>query len=401
MKHLFVLFAILFQNGYAQTNSRGLLVPDQKHIDSLPWVNYIPKRASSIPNAANLKQYMPEPGDQGNQGSCSAWAVAYGLKSYHEGRKTGTGPVLFSPAYVFNPFRKNDGNCQNGILLTDGLEYIKDYGCSPWDDMEYDPDDCSRLANSYLHSIASRYKIEDWTTIYAHYKIPIDKEGLANVKSKIAEGTPVAIAIWPDKALCAYMDDRRPGKSKWVSREWYDDTEKSSNYHAMVCVGYNDISNEITLLNSYGPDSGYEGYIYLSDEVFLKSVYEAYYIKDPSNRKHYATDIRPMRASDSANTINKTFYGWVKKGYYITIDNTFRLSCVYLKKSANKAVFRLLDISQEEEKMIGSYECGEEDFYEINYNGRLFELRLDKIAPAGLNIFKNAAFIEFSSRETK
>ena len=61
------------------------------------------------PTSIDLSADFPPPGDQGGQGSCTGWAVAYGLKSYlarvsHRwdlvaGAGVNYGHV-FSPAYV-------------------------------------------------------------------------------------------------------------------------------------------------------------------------------------------------------------------------------------------------------------------------------------------------------------
>ena len=49
--------------------------------------------------------------------------------------------------------------------------------------------------------------------------------------------------------------------------------------------------------------------------------------------------------------------------------------------------------------MIGSYKFNSGDSYKITYNGNTYDLKLDKIGSAGHNIFKSAAFINFSKNQ--
>src|SRR3979411_3198158 len=42
-----------------------------------------PQFRAYIPVSVDLSFRMPSPGDQGNSGSCNAWAVAYAARSYY------------------------------------------------------------------------------------------------------------------------------------------------------------------------------------------------------------------------------------------------------------------------------------------------------------------------------
>ena len=45
------------------------------------------------------------------------------------------------------------------------------------------------------------------------------------------------------------MDDETPNKPKFIWQNPLNDTPKSLNYHAMLCVGYDDLNNEFKVLN--------------------------------------------------------------------------------------------------------------------------------------------------------
>lgn len=57
-----------------------------------------------LPAAVDLSENMLKPGNQGQQGSCVAWAVGYSLKSHQEQIERGWGVNTsyhqFSPSYI-------------------------------------------------------------------------------------------------------------------------------------------------------------------------------------------------------------------------------------------------------------------------------------------------------------
>jgi hypothetical protein len=381
-----------------QASKYGLKIPSQSYLDSLPSEVYKPKATRRIGSFKDLSQDMPFPGDQGiNQGSCVAWAVGYGLKTYQERIETSDNNLVFSPSFIFNNFKSTFSSCDEGIFYHEAFDFLLDNGICLWDDMPYVTDNCKIKPSNDAKEDALDYKIEDWKTIYASENYTISD--LDEVKSNIFYGRPVAIAVWLDSKIADFMDDFSPNKPKFVWNNPLNDTSKSNYYHAMLCVGYDDATKEFKVLNSYGSDSGNEGYIYISYDAFKKSVYEAYYTIDSNNRNQYvsASKASNQRPEFGITDTSFNYYGWLKKGYFLNVNDNIKVSCVYLKKSNDLVILRLYDTSLEKDKLIGSYKFNSGDVYEIKYQGKKYTLELDKIGSAGYNIFKSAGYINFSS----
>ena len=391
---------IVFGVGSAQepqSNRYGLKIPTQEFLDSLPKEKFIPARPRFIGKSIDLTGWMPSPRDQRSQGSCVAWTLGYGLKTYQERLEERDNSIVLSPAFVFNSIKGMAGRCDEGVLFAKALNFLKNKGICTWNDMPYDATDCNTQPSYHAKRNAERYVIEDWKTIYASENHPISD--IYPVKYELYNGNPVGVAVWLDSKIVRFMNDMSSGKPKFVWKNPLKDTSKKYFYHALLCVGYDDDKEEFKLLNSYGPDSGNNGYLYISYDAFKEAVYEAYYAVDSDNYGRYVTATR-LRSYNkefgiAESTIN--FYGWLKKGYFIQVNDELKVSCSYLKKSGDLVILRLYDTSGEKNKLIGSYKFNSGDAYEITYNGNVYSLKLDKIAGAGLNIFKQAAFIEFSS----
>src|ERR1700742_1399076 len=71
-----------------------------------------------LPAEKDLSARFPAVGDQGPQGSCTAWAVGYALRSYYEGLRQGWDVAdkahQVSPASIYNRLNQDHGNCHTG-----------------------------------------------------------------------------------------------------------------------------------------------------------------------------------------------------------------------------------------------------------------------------------------------
>ena len=100
-----------------------------------PEVSYhavpqIQRARGFLPEAVDLSNRMPKPGDQGDFSSCTAWAVAYAARSYYAAGQTGVerldASTALSPAYVYN--RLNGGQCNQPTSIMDALTLMRDEG---------------------------------------------------------------------------------------------------------------------------------------------------------------------------------------------------------------------------------------------------------------------------------
>ncbi|MBF0562867.1 MAG: C1 family peptidase [Alphaproteobacteria bacterium] len=220
-----------------------------------------PTYRAYLPPEVDLSAHLPPPGNQGQQGSCTAWAVGYGLRSYYEGKREGwdlkQNAHQVSPAAVYNLLHDNN-NCQIGTSISDALNLLKNRGAVSLSELPYDPNSCSTRPQQ----TDSRWRIDDWQRV--------DTTRPDDIKGEIANGNPVVFGM----DINTDFNTLKAGKT-------YDDTTTSSRSgHAMIVVGYSDVRQAFKIQNSWGPwwgDNGlgwvsYRAFAKLSDRAFVMRV---------------------------------------------------------------------------------------------------------------------------------
>ena len=201
----------------------------------------------ALPRQVDLSQNFPPPGNQGQQGSCVGWAVAYALKSYHE-RDERTWSLadeehLMSPAYVYNQIRQRGG----GSYFVDAFDVLLNQGVASLKLMPYDQNDYSRQPSAAARAEAANYKIAAWGRVDAGTtRADFEQE----MKRHLVAGSPLVIGIpvYPDF------------QSLSPSNPIYDDSSGvSRGGHAIVIVGYDDARSAFRIVNSWGNGWGVDG----------------------------------------------------------------------------------------------------------------------------------------------
>lgn len=226
----------------------------------------------TLPSEKDLSSWFPRPGNQGNQASCVAWAVCYGLKSYQEAVERKQKPLsnnqVFSPAYVYNQIKIN--GCGKGSYIFKALDLLKTEGVATMQQFPYDQFDCSRIPSGPDKTSARPYAIAEWRTV------PLTTE--ADVKSHIATGFPVVIGMLVDDGF----------KQMRANDIYTGPSGRELGGHAMVVTGYDDDRQAFKVLNSWGTGWGDNGFGWISYAAFKQRVREAYsaqdiVIADPTN----------------------------------------------------------------------------------------------------------------------
>ncbi|WP_125256789.1 C1 family peptidase [Brevundimonas fluminis] len=252
----------------AQDRPTGLQFVPRAEYQSIPLASR-PFAGEDLPASVDLSQYMPPPGDQGDQNSCVGWAVAYAVKSYQEQRELRWSffeggslkqERIFSPSYVYNQI--NNG-MNVGTLFPHALNLVAEHGAAPLSSMPYSRYDAQVSANA--HAAAKRYRIDTWRTVNA--QAPME------VKAQIAAGFPVMIGAEVDEGF-----SRLSGAQMWRAHEG-----AVKGGHAMVVVGYDDARKAFRLINSWGTGWGDGGYVWVTYEHFVRVVREAYVALDAKN----------------------------------------------------------------------------------------------------------------------
>ena len=81
--HLTFIFLTAFLTSslvWAQSYGKGLVLVPESEYRKLPSV---PQYRNYLPQAADLSLWFPPVGNQGNQGSCTAWSTTYYMRTYY------------------------------------------------------------------------------------------------------------------------------------------------------------------------------------------------------------------------------------------------------------------------------------------------------------------------------
>jgi C1A family cysteine protease len=141
----------------------------------------------ALPAKYDNSAYYPNPGDQGNQGSCVGWSTAYALRSAVNRAETGdsgayTYDYIFSPAYVYNQI---NGGKDNGSSIFDAFVLIIEQGVCTWSDMPYSDRDYTKQPNAAQKQAAAAYRVEDGYIV----------ETINDIKQLIYENYGVVVGI--------------------------------------------------------------------------------------------------------------------------------------------------------------------------------------------------------------
>ena len=219
-----------------------------------------------LPTSVDLSTNLPEPEDQGKQGSCVGFAVAYALKSYQEmveRQWSWSDATRFSAAYVYNHV-KLPGSCNAGAFYPDALEFVKNNGAAPIAVFTYQDDSCSAQASQTQKNAALPFRIAEYERVN-----PGDS---FEMRAHLAGGRPVLIGMKVDQGFMNL------GQSIYQVF-----AGPALGGHAMAVVGYDDARGAYKVINSWGKSWGTAGYGWIAYGVFAPSlniVLEAYVVKD-------------------------------------------------------------------------------------------------------------------------
>ena len=221
----------------------------------------------ALPSSIDISVDAPAPGNQGWQGSCVGWAVAYTVKTYHEPIERGWRLTdkrhVMSPAYVYNQIKVPGG----GAYYPDAFGLLASQGVSSWAAMPYNQLDDRTQPSASARAEATNYRIASWGTVLSTTYTVF----LQEVKRHLAAGDPelIAIPVYPD-----FQDLSE-------SNPVYDsDSGKLRGYHAVVIVGYDDTRSAFKVVNSWGTGWGIGGYGWIDYDASDDLIVSAYVTED-------------------------------------------------------------------------------------------------------------------------
>ena len=242
----------------------GLIPLSDEEYDALDERD--PLMRGVLPEFIDLSSFLPEAGNQGAQGSCVGWAVGYALKTYHEAKE---GQIVrpddyyhFSPAFIYNTIKQGD-DCMAGSRITDALNLVQQIGAVSMSDFPYIEASCD-LPTVAVSERGADYKIKNYNRLRRGDLFGI-KEALSNEKPVVA-----GMYVYPDFYF-------------WEGNGVYEvaqTDEDARDYHAVTIVGYDDSKEALKIFNSWGPEWGDDGYVWMHYDTAKEIVREAYVTTD-------------------------------------------------------------------------------------------------------------------------
>ena len=220
--------------------------------------------SGELPSKVDLSKNLPRIGDQGQYGTCVAWATAYNCRTWLYAKANGlktsqlTDKTTFSPADVFmaidNQYKGSD--C-GGTNFRYAFNVMQTRGVATQSDVPYSSLDCSCYPSSAATTAANNYKIK------AYREINITD--VNTIKRYLANGRLVVFgAKLGDEFM--YTND-----ATVLTKQTTFKSTGQHGYHAMVCSGYDDSKGSrgaFRVVNSWGTSWGDSGYIWIDYNFF-------------------------------------------------------------------------------------------------------------------------------------
>ena len=224
-----------------------------------------------MPEQASLEQYCPTPGDQGNHGTCVAFANGYGIatllyaKAHDITDKSIIDKYIFSPAFLYELIKDpTDGDCQFGSDPIQALVMLIDTGNALIKTVPYY---CGVSISDQAWREAENYKISDASILFApeDYAKPAD-EMISSSKKAILEGSPISGGFHLPESFFSIKTDVWTSDPSEVDKDW------KHNGHAMAVVGFDDnkYGGAFRILNSWGTEWADHGYVWMRYDDYAR-----------------------------------------------------------------------------------------------------------------------------------
>lgn len=215
----------------------------------------------NLPPLFNIK--MPKIRNQENIGACASFSITTILSSFYDTL------VEFSPLFVYynareDEFGKNGIYEDSGNTLRGVLKSINKTGFCSEDVCKYIPSNISTKPSDVAYENAEDYLKNDKIL----YKRALNVE---DIKEGIVDGYIPYLGIMIYENF--YIDNvLKTGIIEYPSGKCYGG-------HAVVISGYDDCQNWFIVHNSWGENTGEDGYFYIPYEIFDKILMDCWLVK--------------------------------------------------------------------------------------------------------------------------
>jgi len=209
-----------------------------------------------LPPSVDLSSIVPEVLDQEQEGSCTAHALSMAQRIARI--KQGLPDFKVSRQFLYWNERFIEGTTDQdaGAEIRDGAKVLATLGIPRESFWPYEQ------SNMFLKPSDDAFKnaVQDEIKVYMTVA-----QTESEFKTCLAEGYPIVFGTTlyeafesPEVASHGLVPDPGPN-------------DKQIGGHAILCVGYNDITRRFKVLNSWGKDWGDKGYCYFTYDYLLNS----------------------------------------------------------------------------------------------------------------------------------
>lgn len=231
-----------------------------------------------ITKNSSTARYFPQIGDQGEMGSCTAWASTYYQFTYEVNKFKGVSTTpsnCYSPTWTYNYI---NGGADNGSFLSDAYSVLENQGAVSMSDMPYQPKksdysyewstDIEKMLSALQYRVSTEYlEISSSTGL-----------GIKQIKQKIASGHVAVVHTTPS----GWSIKENTNGEQFVVR---NSKTSAGSGHYITVVGYDDniqitvngttLTGAFKIANSWGSNWGNDGYIWISyDAINKDSAYD-------------------------------------------------------------------------------------------------------------------------------
>lgn len=227
-----------------------------------------------LPERISLEQFAPRRLNQGQQGSCVAWASAYGARTIVQAEATGKDPnsTAFSPSFLYNQIKL--GNQCQGAYIFQAMENMQAGGVLPLSKFAYTAESCQKQPSGADKQQAQQYRIKGFQRL--SYNGDDQRTDMLAMKQQLSQGSPVVVGMMVGGS---FMQDMA-GREVWMPSQ-NDYRMSGFGGHAMCVIGYDDYKEggAFQIMNSWGPEWGKNGIAwvrYADFDFFAKEAYAVY-----------------------------------------------------------------------------------------------------------------------------
>ncbi len=225
----------------------GLIVATEEELEALIDEEYLEAMqnpaAGVLPSSVDNSQsiYFPPIGDQGSQGSCTAWATTYYTFTYEVNRlhntAADTASRQYSPASTYNVLAKNN---LFGLRADDVFKYLQSHGAVTLADLPYDAGNHTAVASADAMRNAMHTRVKQFNTFPIDTSVVPAQGNSANmdtVRTLLSEGHVLPVGMFIGYITLGWTEGTV--EEPVIFRNAY--LEGANNgAHMMTIVGYDD-----------------------------------------------------------------------------------------------------------------------------------------------------------------